>query len=115
MTKMILGRTCTDKAAITESEIEFAKTRLVHLDFIGITEHYKTSVCLFYKIMGGGVPASSDFTVVKRNGSYDPKSFLSPDDQTAAQQSEYADIALYTAALGLFQQKLVEQGLQFID
>lgn len=115
MTKMILGRTCTDKTPITESEIELAKTRLVHLDFIGITEHYKTSVCLFYKTFGGGVPTDADFTIVKKNPAYDPKSFLSPDDQNAAQQSEFADISLYNAALGLFQQRLAEHGMQFVD
>lgn len=54
-TKMLVGGQCGMYHNLTTERIEEAHRRLKHLAFVGLTDAYNMSVCLFHQ-MWGGVP-----------------------------------------------------------
>jgi hypothetical protein len=54
MTKMLLGYRCADDVALTPTLAAKAHHRLAHdLAFVGLTEEWDASVCLFHQMLGG--------------------------------------------------------------
>ena len=52
-TKMVLGFQCGADAKISDEDIRIAKTRISKYLFVGITDDWDRSVCLFHKMLGG--------------------------------------------------------------
>lgn len=53
MTKMLLGEYCAIDSNVTRARVERAKEVLASFAFVGITEAYNASVCLFHHMFGG--------------------------------------------------------------
>jgi len=51
--KMLLGRRCNENVRLTEAKLEKAKLNLrTRFQFVGLTEEWNDSVCLFYAMFG---------------------------------------------------------------
>eukprot|EP00730_Choanoeca_flexa_P018320 TRINITY_DN88_c0_g1_i1.p1 TRINITY_DN88_c0_g1~~TRINITY_DN88_c0_g1_i1.p1 ORF type:complete len:228 (+),score=46.89 TRINITY_DN88_c0_g1_i1:11-694(+) len=54
-TKMILGHNCAAKFTITEDLFQTAVARLRTFAFVGLTDDWDTSICLFHAMYGGAL------------------------------------------------------------
>ena len=100
----------------TTNEVRSAMSRLDTFAFVGITDHWQLSVCLFHAMFGGAVRASDlinarpgDYASSKRHGAYDVALLRGVQDE--------ADFAVYTRALEIFERNLqafnvTEQGCE---
>ena len=68
MTKMILGKQCSERYQLTNSDLEEAK-RLVRseLAFVGIAEKWQESVRLFHSLHGGQLHSDEIFVRAKES------------------------------------------------
>ncbi len=68
MTKMILGRQCSERYQLTNADLEEAK-RLVRseLAFVGIAEKWQESVRLFHSLHGGQLYSDEMFVKAKES------------------------------------------------
>lgn len=66
-TKMLLGDDCSVPLNITEALFDEAHRRLLNMPFVGLTDAFNASVCLFHH-MHGGVPEEYMFTTHSRSG-----------------------------------------------
>jgi hypothetical protein len=113
-TKMLLGEFCGKKAEIDERLYLEAERRIKSsLAFVGLTEHWNLSICLFHAMFGGS-PRSGSFADVRR-GSALPK--IKRDTikpvylHEAVDEDDPWDTRLYNAAKGIFKNRLAEFGL----
>jgi len=51
--KMLTGRECMDPAPVTNQDVEKAVNNLALFRFVGLTDQWELSVCLFHKVFGG--------------------------------------------------------------
>jgi hypothetical protein len=68
-TKMLLGEYCGLDINITKAMFDEALRRVHRLAFVGLTDAFNASVCLFHHQFGG-VPDESQFTTHTRNGKH---------------------------------------------
>ena len=52
-TRMVLGQSCWSHEPLNRSEVKAAQRRLEDFAFVGITDRYDESVCLFHAMAGG--------------------------------------------------------------
>ena len=72
-TKMLLGQYCGKPLDMTRPLLMEARRRIDRMAFVGLTEYFNQSVCLFYHRMGG-VPHLKAFTThVRSQCTYDEK------------------------------------------
>jgi hypothetical protein len=99
-TKMILGRTCASPRVLTVAEVRRAISILRHdFAFVGLTEDYDESVCLFHRKLGG-LPAWAEFLNVRPGRGSGPEAY---DEAPLAGFVDVADEALYAAAKQIFE------------
>jgi hypothetical protein len=108
MTKMLNGYQCGEDVAISESHLQNAQRVISAFAGFGITEHFKSSVCLFYWMYGGGTVKQSYFGVF-REGNYSKDSaghVLGKLGMNEVRSVERYDLALYEFAEQLFKQRI---------
>jgi len=54
-TKMIVGYLCNSKHELTKADLQKAKERVEKFAFLGITDEWNRSICLFHKQFGGKI------------------------------------------------------------
>lgn len=54
-TKMLIGGQCGMHHNFTNASLAEARRRLNNLAFVGLTDHYNASVCLFHSMWGGEI------------------------------------------------------------
>merc|ERR1712060_692871 len=54
-TKMVVGRMCANSYTLTQADLRRAKQRIEKMSFIGITDEWDRSICLFHKQFGGQI------------------------------------------------------------
>jgi len=105
-TKMLNGYHCGDKVKLSEHHLDVAKSVLDNALFVGISEYFKTSICLFSWIYGG-TPKEYHFNKF-REGNYTHIGIdeLTESDIKSFRDSERYDLSLYAYALQDFMEKL---------
>ena len=68
-TKMLLGEYCSIDINITQAMFDEAKRRIHKLAYVGLTDAFNASVCLFHHTFGG-TPEEYMFTTHTRNGKH---------------------------------------------
>ena len=67
-TRMVLGQSCWSHEPLNHSELKAAQRRLEQFAFVGITDRYDESVCLFHAMAGGSRgPVAVEFEDVRRD------------------------------------------------
>ena len=67
-TRMVLGQSCWSHEPLNRSEVKAAQRRLEDFAFVGITDRYDESVCLFHAMAGGSRgPVAVEFEDVRRD------------------------------------------------
>jgi hypothetical protein len=68
MTKMVLGKQCSERYQLTSADLEEAK-RVVknELAFVGIAEKWQESIRLFHSLHGGELYTDELFTRAKES------------------------------------------------
>lgn len=101
-------RTLYDRCC-TEHEVQTAIDRLRTFAFVGLTEHWKLTVCLFHAMFGGEIRTSDflnsrrgDHSDAKKNGKYDVHLLGDYDDE---------DIPVYEHAVAIFHRNLEIYGV----
>lgn len=108
-TKIFNGIPCGDASVtLTSEHLEIAKESLMHLLFIGIMEHYRSSLCVFTWMYGGSPSVSTLVTQVIRGGTYPLLSWddLDPSFRERFREQESMDLQLYSYAYSLFVDRL---------
>jgi len=54
-TKMVVGYRCASHSVLTKSHLKKAKQRIKRMRFVGITNDWNRSICLFHKQFGGQI------------------------------------------------------------
>ncbi|KAK3233048.1 hypothetical protein CYMTET_56634 [Cymbomonas tetramitiformis] len=133
-TRMLLGHSCVDRNwRATEADVVKAERRLTRLAFIGITEYFDASVCLWHAMYGGRAPRVAFHNM--RPGIYPPpappRELVSEAEEQAVQGSpstpknmsakesltsrlqelDSADMRVYTFAKRIFLERLREYGV----
>jgi len=54
-TKMVIGHRCASPYRLTQADLHKAKQRIEKMRFIGITNEWNRSICLFHKQFGGQI------------------------------------------------------------
>jgi len=54
-TKMVVGHRCASEYLLTKADLQKAKNRVEKMRFIGITNQWDRSICLFHKQFGGNI------------------------------------------------------------
>eukprot|EP00614_Pseudopedinella_elastica_P015935 CAMPEP_0172653500 /NCGR_PEP_ID=MMETSP1068-20121228/243862_1 /TAXON_ID=35684 /ORGANISM="Pseudopedinella elastica, Strain CCMP716" /LENGTH=130 /DNA_ID=CAMNT_0013467935 /DNA_START=1155 /DNA_END=1547 /DNA_ORIENTATION=+ len=104
---MILGSRCASKRTLGTPEIATAVQRLKDdFAFVGLTERFADSVCIFHALFGGR-PAAAEFVNVRpRKGAVSPPfpglAYGAYDETPLIGWQDIADEALYAEALRLF-------------
>jgi hypothetical protein len=128
-TKMMVGRVCADGRSITDVQLKQAMVKLEHtLAFVGLTDAFNASICLFHHMHGGlpqpymfetvGGLRSSKFLVTgyKKSKKYKP---LPGGGERVVPEAwrdidpldDPMDTRLYAFARGLFIRRLDQYGL----
>ena len=111
-TKMMLGKPCSGPFQINNKAVVRAILSLrTNLAFVGITEAWNESVCLFHAMFGGRATAASFENVrpaVARNHTYNAENAKA---QISIQDDPF-DYRLYKAAKTLFVQRLHQYGIK---
>ena len=68
-TKMVLGRRCAEDVEINDTDMIIAKRRISQYKFVGLTEEWNRSICLFHKMLGG-IPREVEYLNL-HPGTYD--------------------------------------------
>ena len=114
---MLTGRRCAELYSPTLLDLREAKARLrTGFAFVGLTDHYDLSICLFHA-MFGGAPRDTSF-LNTRPTAFFAKGYAAGGDSDdvllsaeAVARLEPLDTALYAEARRLFVQRLTEHGL----
>jgi len=77
-TKMVVGHRCASEYILTNADLQKAKRRIEKMRFIGITDEWNRSICLFHKQFGGNI-YDVEFQN-KREGNYTKYEFSRIDD-----------------------------------
>eukprot|EP00730_Choanoeca_flexa_P005443 TRINITY_DN11943_c0_g1_i5.p1 TRINITY_DN11943_c0_g1~~TRINITY_DN11943_c0_g1_i5.p1 ORF type:complete len:174 (+),score=22.16 TRINITY_DN11943_c0_g1_i5:155-676(+) len=110
--KLLTGAGCAENITVTEDRIQLAMKRLEEIAFLGLTDEYDASICLFHA-MYGGTPKLVEFSNIRpttnfmKGGQvYDAEKVdeLSPEDDPA-------DWRLYQRAKEIFRQRQRQYGL----
>jgi len=128
-TKMMVGRLCADGRSVTEGVLAEAKTVLeTTVAFVGLTDAFNASVCLFHH-MHGGMPQPYMFETVgglrsskfltsgyKKSKKYKPLpgggERVPPEAwRTIAPEDDPMDMQLYAFARNLFVQRMKKYGI----
>jgi len=54
-TKMVVGHRCATNYTLTQADLEKAKQRVDRMKFVGITNQWTRSICLFHRMLGGQI------------------------------------------------------------
>ena len=115
-TKMLSGIQCGAAVEVNETHLGIAKEVLSASLFFGLTEYFKTSVCMLSWMYGGDV-LPYHFKKA-REGNYTRKTMreaLSDEQLTAFLHRERFDLSLYDFAEEMFQHRLQLIGCPNID
>lgn len=113
-TKTVLGRGCVTKAPITEADV----TKAIHIlrtefPFVGLTELYDTSICLFHQMHGGRV-VPAEFLNIRPSKPVAPlKHWNTPRYNVAMLPQDWTDAPdarLYAAGKAIFFANLKKYG-----
>ena len=113
-TKMVLGYRCATRKRMDETQFAEAKRAIDSLDYIGITEHYNTSVCLLFKQVGV-LPVDSDFTTWRKSHAYNSEEVVPMTTQQTILNEDYYDAHLYARALAAFKDRVKAEGLVLLE
>ena len=58
---MLLGYFCNENIVLTREHVEAAKQVLQRVAFVGLTDFYAESICLFHQMYGGVVSYTAEF------------------------------------------------------
>eukprot|EP00730_Choanoeca_flexa_P019476 TRINITY_DN9515_c0_g1_i4.p1 TRINITY_DN9515_c0_g1~~TRINITY_DN9515_c0_g1_i4.p1 ORF type:complete len:362 (+),score=33.52 TRINITY_DN9515_c0_g1_i4:100-1185(+) len=111
-TKMMLGHQCASDYNITEVLFQKAVQRLQNFAFIGITDDWDSSVCLFHAMFGGPLLESffkniRNTSESKNHQSYHQQAY---GDQLSVEDDPY-DWRLYLEAVRIYFDRLHKYGL----
>jgi hypothetical protein len=112
-TKMLNGIQCgaVPNPPLNHTHLAIAKDMLMLMIFVGVTEHFKSSVCLM-AWMHGGNPQPSHFRP-SRQGNYPRQTMeqaLTPDELATFTHSERFDLELYAYGRSVFLNRLELSG-----
>lgn len=116
MTKMFNGYQCGQDIELNDRHLDIAKKVLLSMLFVGITEKFKTSVCMMSWMYGGKVE-SYHFGKFRENV-YQRKAIndiFTPIQRFSFLFNERFDIALYDYANSLFEHRLNHTRCPMID
>jgi len=106
-TKQLTGRSCADPEFTGEATLQEAVRRVELLDFVGITEQWKASVCLFHAQFGLIPPNYEREGLNVRPGSYSHDLAAVPlEVQELIMFNERQDFEVYRRANATFHTKL---------
>eukprot|EP00049_Salpingoeca_infusionum_P011117 m.191507 g.191507 ORF g.191507 m.191507 type:complete len:201 (-) comp14844_c1_seq1:193-795(-) len=110
--KMLNGLRCARPATITQDMVERAKIVVRDSAFLGITEHWHESICLFHA-MYGGTPHPQSLHNTRQTASIDiSASSIEATADTYSASDDPFDFELYEYARHIFQQRLRKYLLQ---
>ena len=103
-TKMVLGLPCAAPIRLDARLLREAIRRLVHdFAFVGLTEAWEASVCLFHARLGGGAPVAAQF-LNGRPGSTERRDTPAlPSREIGELLEDEWDAAVYAAAKARFE------------
>eukprot|EP00045_Choanoeca_perplexa_P013816 m.158373 g.158373 ORF g.158373 m.158373 type:complete len:300 (-) comp16467_c0_seq13:115-1014(-) len=112
--KMLTGSKCAEDSTVDEACINRAIANLKRAAFVGITDEWDSSICLFHAMFGGKQLPIEFHNVRPTNSSSGAEKFgaYSRDDISSIRpEDDPGDWRLYQAALALFRQRQREYGL----
>ncbi|KCV68730.1 hypothetical protein H696_05016 [Fonticula alba] len=113
-TKMLLGQRCAARKRLTTEDVNKARANIDQLFFLGLTEHYNTSICMFFLQMGQ-IPIDSDFASVRTNPAYDRTARLPVEAERSILETDSIDHILYTHARKEFRRRVEAAGLTVLE
>uniref|UniRef100_A0A7S3YEH7 Sulfotransferase domain-containing protein n=1 Tax=Heterosigma akashiwo TaxID=2829 RepID=A0A7S3YEH7_HETAK len=101
-TKFLTGYDCAAPVNITSAEYEQAAKALVRLDFFGITDYWKESICLFHATFGLGPITDAQEMENRRPTAGVAHSTLPESTLILLERNEYYDVKLFSLGRDMF-------------
>eukprot|EP00049_Salpingoeca_infusionum_P001180 m.45868 g.45868 ORF g.45868 m.45868 type:complete len:311 (+) comp10902_c0_seq1:173-1105(+) len=111
-TKMLLGIKCNKNVPVTDDMVERAIGRLKQFAFVGLTDEWNDSVCLFYRMFGGDHTPNAFKNVRDTADASGSHAYVrSKGLEVFDVDVDPADWEVYQAAKAIFREKQAQYGM----